>query len=140
MTGKNLALTLDELAARAGGVTPRTIRYYIQLGLVDRPDGETRAATYGERHLEQLLEIRRFQEGGLTLEQIAELREHGARALEPIRPRLPGTVEVWSRVTLTDGVELHIEPGRAGLSSQAVRSLIKQTLQAFESLQKESEA
>ena len=33
---------------------PRTIRYYVQIGLVDRPDGETRAARYRATHLEQL--------------------------------------------------------------------------------------
>ena len=35
----------------------RTVRYYVQIGLVDRPEGETRAARYGARHLEQLLQI-----------------------------------------------------------------------------------
>ena len=34
---------------------PRTIRYYVQMGLVDRPQGETRAARYGAAQLEQLL-------------------------------------------------------------------------------------
>ena len=37
---------------------PRTIRYYVQMGLVDRPQGETRAARYGAVHLEQLLLIK----------------------------------------------------------------------------------
>ena len=36
-------------------LTPRTVRYYVQIGLVDRPEGETRAARYGPPHLEQLL-------------------------------------------------------------------------------------
>ena len=33
---------------------PRTVRYYVQMGLVDRPQGETRAARYGALHLELL--------------------------------------------------------------------------------------
>ena len=37
---------------------PRTVRYYVQMGLVDRPQGETRAARYGAAHLEQLLLIK----------------------------------------------------------------------------------
>ena len=32
---------------------PRTVRYYVQIGLVDRPQGETRAARYGAVQLEQ---------------------------------------------------------------------------------------
>lgn len=129
--------SLDELATRAA-VNPRTIRYYIQLGLVDRPEGETRAATYGRRHLEQLLDVRRSQEGGLSLDQIRELRDKGSRA-ERAPLRAAGAVEVWSRVTIADGVELNIEAGRSGLSPEQVRSLIKQSLQIFENLKKENE-
>ena len=61
--------TLDELCTLSD--TPRrTVRYYIQLGLVDRPIGETRAAHYGARHLEQLLKIRQFTEAGVSLDEI----------------------------------------------------------------------
>jgi hypothetical protein len=67
------------------------------------------------------------------------LNEGRGKHLEAIRPRYSGTVEVWSRVTLADGVELHIEPGRAGLSPEDVRTLIKQSLHTFESLKKENE-
>ncbi len=42
---------LAELCVLAD-LPPRTVRYYIQIGLVDRPQGETRAARYGPRHLE----------------------------------------------------------------------------------------
>ena len=44
--------TLESLATLAG-LTPRTVRYYIQQGLVDRPLGEKRGAYYLARHLEQ---------------------------------------------------------------------------------------
>ena len=50
--------SIDELAPLAG-VTPRTVRYYIAEGLIDRPEGEKRGAHYVQRHLEQLLLIRR---------------------------------------------------------------------------------
>jgi DNA-binding transcriptional MerR regulator len=130
--------TLDELAVLAA-VKARTVRYYIQIGLLDRPEGETRAAKYGKHHLEQLLEIRKYQEGGLLLDQIRELKEGGAKHLQAIRPKYAGSVEVWSRVTLADGVELSIEPGRAGLSPEQVRALIKQTLHVMEQLQKEKD-
>ena len=36
-----------------------------------------------------------------------------------------GAVEVWSRVTVVDGLEVHIEPGRAGLTSEQMRALVR---------------
>ena len=104
----------------------RTIRYYIQEGLVGRPIGEKRTAYYTARHLEQLLTIRKWQSAGLSLERIRELLsepEHGI--LPPPRPRGPGTVEVWSHVVIADGLEITLEPGRAGLSAEQVRAFAR---------------
>lgn len=115
--------SLDELATLAN-VTPRTVRYYIAEGLVDRPEGEKRGAHYLRRHLEQLLLIRRWTEAGLSLERIRELIA-GAPEDPPPRRTPPGAVEVWSRITLTDGLEVHIEPGRADLGPEQVRSLVR---------------
>jgi DNA-binding transcriptional MerR regulator len=115
--------TLDQLATLAA-VTPRTVRYYIAEGLVDRPVGEKRGAHYLRRHLEQLLLIRRWTEAGLSLERIRELIA-GAPEDPPPRRIAPGSVEVWSRVTLADGLEVQLEPARAGLSPQQVRELVR---------------
>lgn len=121
--------SLDELATLAG-LTPRTVRYYIQQGLVDRPEGEKRGAHYLARHLEQLLQVRRWVDAGLSLERIAELVA-GAPADPPPRAARPGSVEVWSRVTLADGLEVHLEPGRAGLSAEQVRALVRRIAEAY---------
>jgi hypothetical protein len=66
----------------------------------------------------------------LSLERIRELRG-GAAEDPPPRTVAPGTVEVWSRVTLADGLELQIEPGRAGLTPEQVRSLVREVQAAF---------
>lgn len=108
----------------------RTVRYYIQIGLVDRPEGETRAARYGPRHLEQLLQIRKWTEAGVSLERVRELL-HGETAPVPPRPRTPGSVEVCSHLLVADGVELVIEPGRAGLSPEQVRRLVAGVMQVY---------
>ena len=51
--------------------TPRLIRYYTTLGLVDRPAGfEGRAALYGPRHLLQVLAIKRLQLDGKSLDEV----------------------------------------------------------------------
>jgi DNA-binding transcriptional MerR regulator len=53
----------------------RTIRYYTTLGLIDRPAAmRGRTALYAERHLLQLVAIKRLQASGLTLSEVqAEL-------------------------------------------------------------------
>ena len=40
--------TLNELCSLVD-MSIRTVRYYVQQGLVDRPEGETRAARYGQK-------------------------------------------------------------------------------------------
>lgn len=114
---------LDELATLAG-VTPRTVRYYIAEGLIDRPEGEKRGSHYLRRHLEQLLLIRRWTDAGLSLDRVRELQA-GAPEDAPPRAAAAGTVEVWSRITLADGLEIHLEPGRAGLSPEQARALVR---------------
>ena len=115
--------SIDELATLAG-VTPRTVRYYIAESLLDRPEGEKRGAHYLRRHLEQLLLIRRWTDAGISLERVRELSA-GAPEDPPRQRAMPGSVEVWSRMTLADGLEVHVEPGRAGLSPEQVRALAR---------------
>ena len=109
---------------------PRTVRYYVQMGLVDRPQGETRAARYGATQLEQLLLIKKWTAAGLSLERIRELL-HGEQAPVPPRARAVGSVEVRSHLMVADGVDLVIEPGRAGLSPEQVRQFIKGVMAVY---------
>lgn len=125
--------TLDELCGLTD-LNKRTVRYYVQLGLVDRPEGETRAARYGARHLEQLLQIRRWVQEGVALERIRELLA-GAHTAVPQRQRPPGSIEVWSHMLLADGVELHVEAARAGLSPQQLRQFYAAVLDAYARVQ-----
>lgn len=83
--------TLDELSRRVEAVlahagpalgqhngqvsevpNARTIRYYTTIGLLDRPLPMGRTATYGRRHLEQIVAIKRLQAQGLPLAQVQE--------------------------------------------------------------------
>ena len=108
----------------------RTVRYYVQIGLVDRPEGETRAARYSAHHLEQLLLIKKWTTAGVSLERIRDLL-HGEQAPVPPRSRAVGAVEVCSHLTVTDGIEVVIEPSRAGLSPEQVRRFIKGVMAVF---------
>ncbi|NMG31758.1 MerR family transcriptional regulator [Aromatoleum evansii] len=113
---------LSELCVLAD-LPVRTVRYYIQIGLVDRPEGETRAARYGAGHLEQLLLIKKWTAGGVSLERIRDLLR-GKDA--PVPPPLPaaGTVTVRSHLTVADGIELVIDPGRARLTPETLRRFV----------------
>ena len=109
---------------------PRTVRYYVQMGLVDRPEGGTRAARYGATQLEQLLLIKKWTAAGLSLERIRALLR-GEQAPVPPRARAIGSVEVRSHLMVADGVDLVIEPGRAGLSPEQVRQFIQGVMAVF---------
>lgn len=121
--------SIHDLATLAS-VPTRTVRFYIAQGLMDRPHGAKRGAWYEERHLQQLLLIRRWTDAGLSLERVRELQA-GSPEEAPPRPVKPGMVEVWSRVTLADGVEVQLEPGRAGMTPEQVRAFIQEVAQAY---------
>lgn len=122
-------LSIDQVAALAG-LTTRTVRYYLQQGLVSRPEGAKRGAYYLQRHVEELLMLRRWADAGLSLDRIRELRA-GAADEPPPRAVRAGSVEVWSRVTLADGLEVQIEPGRAGLTPEQVRAFVREVTAAY---------
>lgn len=130
--------TLDELAPLAG-LNPRTVRYYIQLGLVDPPVGQTRAAHYTWQHLGRLLEIRKLTEQGFSLERVRELLREGDAPPAAARARRPGDVEVKSHLHLADGLELVIEPGRARLTPEQLRQFAREVLAAHARILKEQE-
>ena len=126
----NTTYTLDQLCALTD-MTKRTVRYYMQLGLVDRPVGETRAAHYTARHLEQLLQIRKLADAGVSLERIREVMA-GAESPVPDRARQPGAISVLSHVFIAPGVELQINPQAAGLSPEQLRTFVRTVLTEWE--------
>jgi DNA-binding transcriptional MerR regulator len=115
--------TLNELCVLAD-LPVRTVRYYVQNGLVDKPEGETRAARYGARQLEQALLIKKWTSAGVSLDRVRELLQ-GEEAPVPARTRKAGSVEVCSHLYVADGLEVVIEPGRAQMSPEQVRKFTR---------------
>ncbi|TQV61636.1 MAG: MerR family transcriptional regulator [Halothiobacillaceae bacterium] len=129
--------SIDELSALTE-LSRRTVRYYVQQGLVDRPIGEKRAAYYTATHLDQLLTIRKWQQAGLSLDRISEiLAESDAGVLPPPRARGSGTVEVWSHLVVADGLEITLEPGRAGLTPEQVRAFFRGVMALHQDIRKD---
>jgi DNA-binding transcriptional MerR regulator len=124
---------LSELA-EAVGVRPRTVRYYVQRGLLPAPPFKGPDTVYGEEHLLRLKAIRVLQARFLPLDAIqAELARRDLEALRtlvaegepPAVPPLrgpgapppvkdmepaPGEPEArgWRRWELAPGLELHL--------------------------------
>lgn len=75
---------LEELA-REAGTSARTVRYYVQRGLLPAPAFRGKDTAYGEEHLARLRAIRRLQEAYLPLDAIAvELEGRSTEELEKI--------------------------------------------------------
>lgn len=129
--------TIDELCQLAG-MNLRTVRYYIQQGLVPGPEGKNRGARYFPLHLERLLEIKKWQAAGLSLERIAEIVEKPGAVDIPMKRPQPGSVEIWSHLMISEGLQLLIEPGRSGLSSAQIRQLSREIIAAYEKITKEN--
>lgn len=122
--------TLDELCTLTD-LTKRTVRYYMQLGLVERPIGETRAAHYTSRHLDQLLRIKQLTEAGVSLERIREVMAGGDTPV-PTLQRRPGSIEVRSHLFVAPGLEIQISPEEAGMTPEQVRAFVREVMQAAE--------
>ncbi len=136
MNDDNQDFSLDEFC-QLTDTTKRTVRFYIQQQLVDRPIGEKRAARYSQQHLEQLLTIRKWQDAGLSLERIGEILKAPEQDDLPPARRQPGTPEVWSHMVITDGLELHVNASRAGLTPEQLRRLLHEVMQCQQRILKE---
>jgi predicted DNA-binding transcriptional regulator AlpA len=113
--------SIDELAD-LGGVSRRTVRFYVQEGLLPSPLGVGRGSHYDRSHLDRLLQVKAGQEAGRSLDEIRERRgplpggvRHGLAPAQSL-PR-----SAWRRLELAPGVELHVAsdirlpaPGRLG--------------------------
>ena len=118
--------SLDELCGLTG-YPKRTVRYYIQLGLVSRPVGEARAAKYTDVHLGQLLRIKELTAAGVSLERIREVLQGGEHPVPPRRPK-PGAVEVRSHIYVAPGIEIQVVPEEAGLSPEELRAFVREVM------------
>lgn len=126
-----MKLSLQQLSESAD-LPGRTIRYYIQQGLIPGPQGEKRGAYYTDAHLAELLRIRQWRDTGLSLEAIAGLLQ--AKRTPPVAPQRPGAIEVRSHLVVTDGIELVVAPERAGLTQEQVRHLFRQVMAALDDI------
>ncbi len=93
--------TIEELGELTG-YTRRTIRYYVQEGLIDPPAGRGRGGFYYDSHVQQLLRIKSFQEKGIGITAMVSLmKKEVPEAVLPSR-------EVMIRYEIVPGIEVNI--------------------------------
>ena len=107
----------------------RTIRYYIQKGLVNRPNGAKKNASYTSVHLEQLLKIKMWKAAGINLERISHLLSHSSSEQET---QQPGDVQVVCRIFISPGVYLDINRETSQLTDEDIRAIGRSCLKAID--------
>lgn len=112
--------------AELAGVSRRTVRYYVQEGLLPAPLGVGRGNHYGPEHLQQLLRVKGLQEDGRTLDEIrGVLHGQSGRRTVAARPAHEAAIRrtIWRRLALAAGVELHIASDVRQPSAAALQQL-----------------
>jgi DNA-binding transcriptional MerR regulator len=110
------SLSIDQLAT-LGGVTRRTVRFYVQKGLLPGPIGAGRGATYTADHLQRLIRIRDLQAAGVPLSAMEEdfargsasRGEEGETDALPVPPR-PRAVQALM-FEIAPGVFFQVQAG-----------------------------
>jgi DNA-binding transcriptional MerR regulator len=97
-TDKYTIEALSELT----GFTRRTIRYYVQEGLIDPPAGRGRGGFYYDSHLQRLLQIKAYQQKGMGISAMAAILKE-----EPLELEIPAR-EVIIRYEIAPGIELNV--------------------------------
>ena len=111
---------------QASGVNRRTVRYYVQLGLLPPPEGAGRGHYYLQEHLERLAWIRDLRQHGRSLDQIRQLLEGDAEAelaCELSAPPALPPIELQTRIALVPGVEVVVSHGAEPPTPAQLRAL-----------------
>ncbi|MCU0579699.1 MAG: helix-turn-helix domain-containing protein [Desulfobacterota bacterium] len=117
--------TIEQLSEKTG-FPIRTIRYYIQEGLLEPPAGRGRGGFYYDSHLQRLMEIKAFQDRGLKLGAIQEMFKRGeSPAPAPDR-------EVWVRCPVVPGLEIQVSRDLEARQQKKIRDIIRIARSIFE--------
>ena len=142
---------LEELA-REAGVAARTVRYYVQRGLLPAPAFRGKDTTYDEKHLLRLRAIKCLQQVHLPLDAIqSRILAASPKELEaivsgmvqlqaPLAPparllpepeaepeeeeKLDGG-SVWGRFEIVPGIELHVKGDASAKVKRIARKILK---------------
>lgn len=95
-----------ELLSKLSGLTKRTVRYYIEKGLLDPPVGSCRGSYYTQSHLDRLEEIKKWSQQGIPLTQVKLLIEGETHSQCVTKIDVIYTTK-WEKLKIADNLELH---------------------------------
>ena len=115
MKRENITIYNIETLGKLTGLSRRTIRYYIQRGILQKPYGSGRGHYYTDAHLERIKEIQRLRSQGVPIEKMREIFSSNsvksriaARATsEPTRR----SETLWRRISLGNDIEISFREG-----------------------------
>jgi DNA-binding transcriptional MerR regulator len=100
--------SIQDLADLAD-VSRRTVRYYVQEGLIPAPLGVGRGPHYAQAHLDRLLQVKELQASGRTLDEIRTTVDDGMELRATKQAVALPDRSVWRRLQLAPGIEIHVE-------------------------------
>jgi DNA-binding transcriptional MerR regulator len=110
--------TIKELSELTG-FSLRTIRYYIQEGLLESPAGRGRGGFYFDSQLSQLRLIKSLQEKGMKIASIVKyLKAGGSREVDYSR-------EVWVKYEIIPGLEISVRRDLEEREGKKVSEIIR---------------
>ena len=113
-------MTIGELAD-AAGLSRRAIRFYVQRNLIAAPQGKGRGSAYTQEHLDRLKQIQDLQVAGhsldgikriLTGDEVPQPAGNGAKRRKARRASGGLSAELWTRLRIAEGVELHFDASK----------------------------
>jgi DNA-binding transcriptional MerR regulator len=122
-TGK---YTMEELAELTG-YSRRTIRYYVQEGLIAPPAGRGRGGFYYDSHLERLLWIKAHQEKGIGISAMTAMlcKEPPPEAMPEATAEAMPSREVMIRYEIASGIELNVSREREVSDPKKILEIIR---------------
>lgn len=115
--------TIDQLCELTG-FPRRTIRYYVQEGIIAPPAGRGRGGFYYDSHLAILMKIKDLQGSGLRLAEIRELLE-AEKDTETHLDKVIPSREVMARYQLMPGVELLVDRSVEEAEQKKIQAIVR---------------
>lgn len=117
--------TMEEIC-EATGLSRRTVRYYIQEGLLDPPAGRGRGGFYNDSHIARLNEIRSMQERGMRLAGIAMVLKGETESPETCRDNhLSQQRIVLARYEIAPGISIEVRRDMEELEARKIQEIIR---------------
>ncbi|MBN2536431.1 MAG: MerR family transcriptional regulator [Spirochaetales bacterium] len=112
MSGKDdKAMYNIETLAKMTGLTRRTIRYYVQRGLIDPPGGGGRGSYYTDDHVKQLEKIKKWSVQGVPLIHMKAMLS-GKKPQITVDPPTGIRTILTEQFIISDGIWLTFRPGQ----------------------------